>query len=282
MRTTSMIGRNAPLTDDQIRSVAPSIFAEDKHASRSERYTFIPTSEVLAGLRAEGFQPYSVKQGGTRIPGKAEYTKHVLRLRRDDSEALRQVGDSIFEVVLLNSHDGTSAYKLDAGVFRLVCLNGMIVKDGSLPGVKVGHRGNIVHDVIDASYEVVKQAETVMGRVEDMRNIVLDTTERRIFAQSALNLRYDGPNDAGFAPPALLHPRRTVDTQHNLWTTTNVVQENLIRGGQHRRGRVDADGKRLRDTSAREVRAIDSDTKINRALWEMAEMLRAYHGKEAA
>ena len=31
---------SSPLTDDQIRAVAPSIFAVDKHASRSERYTY--------------------------------------------------------------------------------------------------------------------------------------------------------------------------------------------------------------------------------------------------
>ena len=33
-----------PLSDDQIRAVVPSIFAEDKHASRSERYSYIPTA----------------------------------------------------------------------------------------------------------------------------------------------------------------------------------------------------------------------------------------------
>jgi hypothetical protein len=42
---------NVPLSDHQIHDVAPSIFAEGKHDSRSERYTYIPTIDVLRGLR---------------------------------------------------------------------------------------------------------------------------------------------------------------------------------------------------------------------------------------
>jgi|TARA_R110002020_G_scaffold142060_3_gene314027 hypothetical protein len=36
-----------PLSDDQIRTVAPSIFAETPHESRSQRYSYIPTAAVL-------------------------------------------------------------------------------------------------------------------------------------------------------------------------------------------------------------------------------------------
>ncbi len=46
-----------PLSDEQIRAVAPSIFAEAPHESRSERYSYIPTTTVLRELRGEGLQP---------------------------------------------------------------------------------------------------------------------------------------------------------------------------------------------------------------------------------
>jgi hypothetical protein len=39
-----------PLSDDQIRRVAPSIFADAPHESRSERYSYIPTATVLTEL----------------------------------------------------------------------------------------------------------------------------------------------------------------------------------------------------------------------------------------
>jgi len=46
--------------------VAPSIFADAPHESRSERYSYIPTASVLQGLRGEGFEPFMVCQ--TRVP----------------------------------------------------------------------------------------------------------------------------------------------------------------------------------------------------------------------
>lgn len=91
----------SPLQDDQIRRVAPSIFADSKHESRSERYTCIPTIDVLRGLRKEGFLPFMVCQTRVRDEGKRMHTKHMLRLRHAD----QIIGDEANEIVLLNSHD---------------------------------------------------------------------------------------------------------------------------------------------------------------------------------
>src|SRR5215475_3750279 len=94
-----------PLSDDEIMRVAPSIFADGKHESRSERYTYIPTIDVLNGLRNEGFQPFMICQTRVRDQGKREFTKHMLRLRHADQIS----GEEADEIVLLNSHDGTSS-----------------------------------------------------------------------------------------------------------------------------------------------------------------------------
>ena len=48
---------DCPLSDAQIRTVAPSIFAEAPHESRSQRYAYIPTATILTALRKEGFSP---------------------------------------------------------------------------------------------------------------------------------------------------------------------------------------------------------------------------------
>src|SRR5262245_6419701 len=73
-----------PLSDGQMRAAAPSVFAEGKHASRSVRYTYIPTIQVLRGLRNEGFEPFEVVQSASRVAGKAAFTKHMIRLRHGD------------------------------------------------------------------------------------------------------------------------------------------------------------------------------------------------------
>lgn len=105
---TRTLRGNEPLSEDQMRAVAPSIFAEGKHASRSERYTYIPTIEVLRGLAAEGFRPYMVAQGRSRIEGRTEYTKHLVRMRHAGHEltpcgiGVRGTAEDVNEIILIN------------------------------------------------------------------------------------------------------------------------------------------------------------------------------------
>lgn len=124
-----------PLTNDEIASVAPSIFATEKHDSRSERYTYIPTIEILEKLRSKGFQPFMACQACSRDAGKREHTKHMLRLRH----AGQIVGSEANEIILLNSHDGTSSYQMLAGTYRFVCCNGMVCGD-TLNEIRVPHK----------------------------------------------------------------------------------------------------------------------------------------------
>lgn len=100
----------------------PSVFSAEKHESRSERYTCIPTITLLESLQREGFQPFFACQARVRDPGKREHTKHMLRLRREGQITGKQVP----EIILLNSHDGSSSYQMLPGLFRAVCQNGLI------------------------------------------------------------------------------------------------------------------------------------------------------------
>jgi hypothetical protein len=52
----------------------------------------------------------------------------------------------------------------------------------------------------------------------------------------------------------------------------NCVQENTIRGGQRDRSRRRPDGSRM--PKSRAIKGVDEDMKLNKALWEMAEILR--------
>ncbi len=79
----NLIRRDRPLTREELFRVVPSVFSEDKHESRSERYTYIPTISLLDSLQREGFQPFFACQTRVRDPGRREHTKHMLRLRRE-------------------------------------------------------------------------------------------------------------------------------------------------------------------------------------------------------
>lgn len=258
-RNRTSLRASRPLTDDEIKGAAPSIFAEDKHESRSERYAHIPTSVVIAGLRKEGFEPFEVTQSRCRVEGKTPFTKHMLRLRHSSQIG----GDVANEIILINSHDGTSSYQMLAGVFRFVCANGLICGD-EVADIRIPHKGDVQGRVIEGAYSVLDEFAKVDENIKMLKGTHLDDGHRIAFARAALALRYD-EEAAPITESALLQPRRFVDNGNDFWRTFNVVQENMMRGGLPGRN---AQGKR---TTTRPVQAIDTTVKLNRALSVLAE-----------
>lgn len=273
LRNSNSIRSITPLTDEQMRKVAPSIFADGKHESRSDRYTYIPTSAVLQGLRKEGFEAFSVCQTRVRDEGKREHAKHLVRLRHVGAVQPINVGDSVLELCLLNSHDGSSSYHLYPGVFRYVCTNGLMVPECTLPGVKVQHTGKVQDKVIEGAYEILEGCTRVVESRESMQALTLSQEEQAIFARGALSLRYtEDDTPAPVTDTGILASRRQADNGNDLWRTFNRVQENVIRGGV--RGR-NAQGRPMR---TREVQGIDQNVRLNRALWTLAEEMRRLKG----
>jgi len=104
--STRVLRSEQPLTEEQMRQAAPSIFAAAKHASRSERYTYIPTIDVLRGLAREGFEPFMVAQGFSRVEGKTGYTKHMIRLYCQPRTMSRSRASSLAAACLRTGHSG--------------------------------------------------------------------------------------------------------------------------------------------------------------------------------
>lgn len=253
-----------PLSDDQIRSVVPSIFADAPHGSRSERYSYIPTATVLTELRKEGFEPFMVCQTRARQEDRREFTKHMVRLRH----ASQINGAEANEIILLNSHDGTSSYQMLAGMTRFVCQNGLVCGD-AVADVRVPHKGNVADHVVEGAYEVLHSFEQMQNSRDAMRAITLDDGEAEVFARSALVLKYDEPGKTlPITEHQILRPRRFDDDRPDLWSLFNRVQENLVKGGLIGRS---ANGRQQR---TRPVQGIDQNVRLNRALWLLADGLR--------
>ncbi len=256
---------DSPLSDDQIHRVAPSIFAEAPHESRSQRYAYIPTATVLTELRKEGFQPFMVTQTRTRHEDRRDYTKHMIRLRHASQINARGEAN---EIILLNSHDGTSSYQMLAGMFRFVCSNGLVCGD-TVADVRVPHKGDVAGQVIEGAYQVLHGFDRALESRESMQAITLDEGEAEVFARAALSLKYDDPDKpAPITESQILMPRRSDDRRPDLWSVFNRTQENLTKGGLHGRS---ANGRRQQ---TRPVQGIDSDVRLNRALWLLADGLR--------
>ena len=270
------------LSFEQMSQFAPTVFADIAHSSRSERFQVIPTHDLLGGLAKEGFVPVRVQVGGSRDEEKRSFTKHMIRFRRqDDLAGLPKVGDSHPEVVLMNAHDGTSSYQLHAGLFRLVCTNGLTVSDASFGQVKVGHSGKGVLDkVIEGTYRVLDDAVLALGRAQELQTVTVDRDEQRIFGEAALRLRYDDETLPSINGTEVVRARRSADAYCSLWHTFNRAQENLIRGGLNYRHTNEEGRVSFRETRA--VNGADGDLKLNRALWHLTQEFAKLKGQPVA
>lgn len=266
--TTFVARSETPLGEDQMRHAAPSIFATGKHASRSERYSYIPTIDVLRGLRSEGFEPFMVAQSRSRIEGKTEFTKHMVRMRHAYRASSKAEAN---EIILINSHDGASSYQLLSGAFRFVSHNGLVVGDVA-NDIRIRHKGDIRNEVIEGAFRVLSDFEAMDASIDGMKSIQLDDGEQRAFATAALALRYgergEGRPPAPITAEQLLEARRAEDIGHSVWMSMQRVHENMLRGGQT--GRT-AQGRRIQ---TRAVGSIDRNVNLNRALWVLAEEMR--------
>ncbi len=256
------------LTEDNLRTLAPSIFAQNPISDVSNRYQFIPTFEVVKRLQNEGWLPTSAQESHVRNQENQGYQKHLIRFQRQD---LILDGEAI-EVVLINSHNRSAAYQLMAGVFRFVCSNGMIVGD-TFERISVKHINFNPDQIVEASSEIIDNAPHIAQNMQEMKAIELSRGEKEIYAESAALTVYDESDAIPFDTSRLLAPRRYDDRNKNdLWSTFNIVQENMMKGGM--RGLKRDKSGNLRRITTRKIKSIDKDIKLNKALWNLTEKIK--------
>ncbi len=184
---------------------------------------------------------------------------------------MREFGSIFPELIYTNSHDGTSTYRIDGGLWRQVCLNGLHVCEENISQVKVRHSGSL-DNIIEASYELVEGFPAILESVERFGRLQLSAPQREAFAESALSLRYDDVKEAPIQPSQVIRAKRSEDTAPTLWNTMNVVQEHMINGGDRGFNR-----STQRRVTTRPVTGIAENTRLNKALWtltaKMAELV---------
>ena len=258
------------LPDSELLANAPSIFASQAMPGVSSKYTFLPTSRIVDAMRSEGWKPIEAKQTRPRLEARRGFQMHQVRFQRRDQVA--ELDEFAPEVVLLNSHDRPSGYQIHAGMFRFVCKNGMLVADSLIPAIHVRHTGQELGLIISASFDILSQLPKIADQVTEFRTRMLSDPAAGEFATRALALRYTEPTAAPIRAEQLLDVRRGEDCGRDLWSVTNRVQENLLRGGMKDTYRVNRTGKPFR--AMRAIRGLDSNVKINLGIWALAESFR--------
>ena len=263
MRT---VARRALLPSALTQSV-PAAFAETPDVNRTSRhYQFISTARVIDALLEAGFEPTRAQQTRSRSGSSPHHARHMIRFSYVKNTL--SLIDAVPELILINSHDATSAYTLRAGLFRPLCTNGLVSQIGDFGLLHVPHRGNVIHNVVDGALQIASGFNGITRVVQHMAQRQLSDRERSDFAGWALQLRY--PNHETHLPlfpDQLLDARRDADLGSSLWLTYNVIQENLVAGGLQGRS---ASGRASR---TRAIRAIREDIRINVGLWNHAMTL---------
>jgi hypothetical protein len=261
------------LTNEVLQQRVPSVFTTSPIPTASAKYCLIPTIRVIDALRERDLHPVSARQSYTRFAERVPFVKHVIRLRKANQPVV--LGEIIPEIVLTNSHDTGSSYKLSAGLFRIWCSNGATTPVGEYGVYSVAHRGNVIDNVIEASYRIIDEHVPLLSsRVQEFQHIQLPLTRQLEFAERAASLRWDRPP---VEPSELLEPRRQSDAGDDLWRVFNRVQENIVRGGIRYR-HLDIETGRLRRSRTRPIRSVSQDLDFNVRLWRLAE---EYAGNEA-
>jgi hypothetical protein len=253
------------LDEQQMRRAAPSIYAVEAHSSRSDQYDFLPTIDIMRHLYREGdFVPVAVSQSKSRDSSRREHTKHMVRMR-PRNDVSQNIGEVRPEIVVVNAHDGTSMLAILAGMFRLICSNGMIVADGPTASFRVKHMGHVLDEALIGASIVMAEAKKRIAYTERMRERILTIEEYDKLCDDAYKLRITGEAELRGGARTIAYARRREDQGNDLWHTFNRIQENVIKGGQTTynpttRGR----------NSTREITGITQNVDLNRDLWNLA------------
>lgn len=253
--------RSSGISLEEASHKAPAIFAENPHYSRSANYSHIPTVEIVKLMEKEDFNMVSVSQSLSKRFEKQQAAKHIIRFRHKDV-SLSTVGDEQFEICVINSHDGTTALSVHAGLFRLVCSNGLVVGSSTYSNIKAYHRNLSIETVVEHAYNIVKNIKVIEDTKTEWQAKQLTYDEKYQLATAAYKMKYDDRVTA-FTPESFLKVNREEDYKNDLWTVFNIIQENLINGGLT----VIRNNRQLR---TRGINNIYQNVKFNQELWNNA------------
>ncbi len=247
-------------TPELIKSIAPAVFATSPSPKLTNKYEFVPTNEVMEMFDREGWQLSSVKQSGKGIHG-----VHELKYRNGQ---LPKVGDTVVEAIIRNSHDGSATFSMGAGLFRLVCSNGLTVPTSVAEKFSLRHNHFSLDEVKGLAENFSKKLPRIEESVSKMMEKELTEKEKLRLIKRAVEIRWA----VGSAPESidvsdLLTPFRPEDEGSDLWTVFNVIQEKMMKGG------FSYKTPRGRTTKLRGIKSIQASNRLNTKLWEAAEEL---------
>ena len=268
------------LTDDDIKVICPVAFKETMskteiaHLGLSKHYSFVPTSKVINDLRTMGWNPVDAVQIKSRKKSTDGYQKHMVTFENDSYKT--EGATEYPQLLLTNSHDGDNAFTLSAGIFRLICSNGLVIKAEDYGSSRLVHKGYSFEAVQELVNQFNVTLDEVLTRVTAMKKVELTKDQQIEFAKQAALLRFTAKsyNEDNISDvvdiDGLLNVDRKEDAGNGLYEVFNRVQESLVQGKYlyASNGKVkDADTKTRK---ARPIKNFKQSINVNQKLSELA------------
>ena len=256
---------NQFLTKNEIRSKASSIFTTNAASTVSEKYTHIPTEKVIDDMALLGWNVIDAKQVKTR--GVGGYQKHLVVFRNNDIQITGENNDVVYpQILLTNSHDGKNSFTFTAGLFRMICENGLVVSTQTFENMRIRHMGYSFEELQQTIKQMLERLPLTVEAMNHLTQIELGQEQALEFAQKALQVRFkDEAENIQIDLEEMLRPTRKEDETPSLWNVYNTIQEKLINGGFTY---LNVENNKVR--KARKIKNFQQDMKINSELFELA------------
>jgi len=255
---------NTFLTKEQIKEKAQSVFATSGAGHTSEKYSHIPTFKIIEDMELLGWKPTDVKEVKARK--NAGFQKHLIVFRNDEIVINGKDGDTVFpQILLTNSSDGKNAFTFRAGLFRLVCENGLVVSTQDFADVRIRHYGYKFEELQKTITQIVELLPLTVESMNKFKQTQLVEDQIIEFAKQALTVRFgeEEMNRITVDYNEFIKPTRKEDEGTDLWSVFNVIQEKVLEGDFNY-----VAGTKSR--KARKIKNFSQDIDLNSKLYELA------------
>ena len=276
---------------DELREIAPSIFSTKPSPEVSTKYSHIPTDKLIDDMDLLGWKVIDAKEVNARQKSTIGYQKHLVVFRNPDiviNQMPKNIRESITsptgyrrtdgtfakknpidtvypQILLTNSHDGKNAFTFTAGLFRMVCENGLVVSTNEFEKVAIRHMG---YDFDELQKQIHEMTERLPLTVESMNNMIDTKMEQESilkFAKEMLAVRFpeDELRRITIDMDEFITPVRPEDKGDDLWSVFNTIQEKIIEGDfEYTVG--------VKHRKARQIKNFKQDMDLNSKMFDVA------------
>jgi hypothetical protein len=225
----------------------------------SKNFGFISSQGLVTMLESQGLTLNKVVEMKIRKNKELRlgYQKHRMLF---DTQI--KTNDGVLQLLVTNSHEGSSALTFQLGFFRYVCANGLVIGSNIIEPVKVRHTIVNAEKIYNTVIEIMAKTSLVIESIEKMKNKKITAEQLKQLEIKALELRGYNKEKHGQVKP-LFEVKRVEDRNDDAFSVLNVIQENMLRTG------FEVENEKGKIVKLRAIKSLDEQNRINSQLWDI-------------